>query len=206
MRKFLVFLFLMPAVLFAQSRFGYYSGICVYEALPQYKKAKSDYELLRQRCEKETDRNEKELTRLYVDYLNGQRDFPEPILRKRQSELQRHVDSNVIFRQELRKWMAEAKDSLFAPSRKAVADALARVCLECNLDYAIDADKSVYGYINPQKGYDVTRMVIDAALHPDKPVNELDGYKEFAVACNLVTLRTSTEKSGDDEVTVVENE
>ena len=52
MRKFLVLLILMPTVLFAQSRFGYYSGASVYEALPQYKKAKSDYELLRQRCEK----------------------------------------------------------------------------------------------------------------------------------------------------------
>jgi hypothetical protein len=52
-----------------------------------------NYGKLKQRCLKEVDHNEQELTRFYVAFLDGHRDFPEPILRKRQKELQRTFES-----------------------------------------------------------------------------------------------------------------
>lgn len=180
MRKLLLFLFLLSSALSAQAQFGYYSTSRVLEALPQYAQAQLDYQRLCQRCEKEIEHNEKELTRQYVAFIDGHRDFPEPILRKRQGELQRMVDNSVEFRKQLKMWLAEAQDSLYASSYNALDAALERVCVACNLDYAIDSDIMAYRYINPNKGVDITRMVTDAALYPDKPVTELDGYDSYA--------------------------
>lgn len=180
MRKVLIFLFFLPSALSVQAQFGYYSTSRILEVLPQYAQAQLDYQRLCQRCEKEIEHNEKELTRQYVAFIDGQRDFPEPILRKRQGELQRMVDNSVEFRKQLKIWLAEAQDSLYASSYNALDAALEKVCVACNLDYAIDSDVMAYRYINPNKGVDITRMVIDAALYPEKPVTELDGYDSFA--------------------------
>ncbi len=179
MRRFFFFLVVSSFVVVAKAQFGYYSSSNVMQALPSYKQAVSDYERLCKRCEDEIEHNERELTRQYVAFLDGYRDFPEPILRKRQNELQRLVDNSVKFRKELKVWLAQAKDSLFAPARQDVAVALEKVCVACDVDYAIDTDIAAYKYINPKKAVDITRMLLDAALYPDKPVTELDGYDEF---------------------------
>ncbi len=178
MRK-IFLLFVISLATNVYSQFGYYSTSRVLEALPQYAQAVDEYERLCERCEKEISHNQKELTRQYVSFLDGYREFPEPILRKRQSELQRLVDNSVDFRKQLKVWLVEAKDSLYAPSYSLLDEALAKVCVACDLDYAIDCDMLAYRYINPNKGVDVTLMVIDAALNPEKPITELAGYEDF---------------------------
>lgn len=178
MRKILFFLFFVSFAVFAKAQFGYYSNSNVLKALPTYGQAAAEYESLCSRCEKEIEHNERELTRKYVAFLDGYRDFPEPILRKRQNELQRLVDNSIAFRKELKAWLVQAKDSLFAPSREILAVALEKVCVACNIDYAIDVDVVAYAYINPNKAVDITRMLLDAALNPEKPVTALDGYDE----------------------------
>ena len=177
MRK-IFFLFFFSFAMFAKAQFGYYSDSVVMKALPLYEQAVADYKRLCSRCEKEIEYNERELTRKYVAFLDGYRDFPEPILRKRQNELQGLVDNSVKFRKELKMWLAAAKDSLLAPSRELVATALDKVCQACNLDYAIDVDLVKYAYINPNKSVDITTMLLDAVLNPDKPVTDLKGYEE----------------------------
>ena len=102
MRKILLLLILVPLFATAQTRFGYYHHSEVLNAVPGFKKAQKEYELLKQRCDAEIERNEKELTRYYVAYLEGQQDFPEPILRKRQKELQQMVDSSILLRDQLK--------------------------------------------------------------------------------------------------------
>ena len=186
MRRLFLLLFVLSFSMLAKAQFGYYSSNSVLQALPSYHQAKADYERLCQRCEKEIEHNERELTRQYVAFLDGYRDFPEPILRKRQNELQRLVDNSVNFRKELKMWLAQAKDSLYAPSREAVAVAVEKVAVACNLDYVIDTDAAVYKYINTEKAVDITRMLLDAALYPDKPMTELDGYDDYAKQFNIV--------------------
>lgn len=186
MRRLFLLLFVLSFSMLVKAQFGYYSGNSVLQALPSYNQAKADYERLCQRCEKEIEHNERELTRQYVAFLDGYRDFPEPILRKRQNELQRLVDNSVNFRKELKMWLAQAKDSLYAPSREAVAVAVEKVAVACDLDYVIDTDAAVYKYINSEKAVDITRMLLDAALYPDKPMTELDGYDDYAKQFNIV--------------------
>ena len=178
MRKLFFFLFLFSFAMFAKAQFGYYSNSEVMKVLPSYEQAAADYERLCNRCEKEIEHNERELTRKYVAFLDGYRDFPEPILRKRQNELQGLVDNSIKFRKELKMWLAAAKDSLFAPTRELVSTAVKKVCQACNLDYVIDVELVKYAYVNPNKSVDITTMLLDAVLNPEKPVTDLNGYEE----------------------------
>lgn len=153
----LFLLMLLPLVSSAQnSRFGYFRYNEVLKQLPEYGTVMNDYEELKKRCDNEVARNEEELTRCYVAYLAGQNEFPEPILRKRQKELQELVDKSILFREELQSWLTEARDSLLAPLRAKVDDAVGRVCVHNNLGYAIDLDESGYKFINPSYGFDIT--------------------------------------------------
>ena len=157
----------------SQNKFGYFSYKAVLDSLPQYKIAMDGYDKLKKRCLKEIDHNEQELTRFYVAFLDGQRDFPEPILRKRQKELQQLIDNSISFRDELKRWLRHAKDSLTETSRLAVDSALPRVCEELSLSYAIDTDNGGYRYINPVFGQDITADIISVILYPERPLREV---------------------------------
>lgn len=167
MRRLLLFLIFSPFVLFAQTKFGYFSYGSLLESMPQYKSAMEDYNNLRLRCEKEIERNEQELTRYYVAYLDGYRSFPEPILLKRQNELQQMIDNSVVFRDNLKKWLVEAKDSLCASCHLAIDSAIVKVSTAMNLAYVIDADCVAYRYINPNVGIEITDILIEAVNNPD---------------------------------------
>lgn len=153
-------------LLSAQGKFGFYSHKEVLMAIPEYLLAIEEFELLKQRCNAEIERNEQELTRKYVAFLDGQQDFPEPILRKRQKELQQMVDNSVLFRDRLKVWLSQAKDSLLAPCNERVDIALAKVCERMDLAYAINSDELMYRYVNPKYGEEITPLVLEEVLNP----------------------------------------
>ena len=109
MRKIVLILMLLPLAASAQLKFGYFNYSEVLHKLPQYKIVQADFDSLLARCDKEIERNEQELTRTYVAFLNEQHDFPEPILRKRQKELQDLVDESIQFRLRTRKISPSAR-------------------------------------------------------------------------------------------------
>lgn len=167
MRKILLLLFTcLPLFTAAQVKFGFYSHREALESIPGYLQSLEEFELLKQRCDAEIERNEQELTRKYVAFLDGQQDFPEPILRKRQKELQQMVDNSVLFRDRLKDWLSQAKDSLLAPHNGAVDRALAKVCERMDLAYAINSDEIMYRYINPKFGEEITELVIEEIRNP----------------------------------------
>ena len=152
---------MLPMAVAAQTNtFGYFRYKKVVEQLPEYSQVCSDYEELKKQCDAEIARNEEQLTRSYVAYLDGQNEFPEPILRKRQKELQELVDKSILFRKELQAWLTAAHDSLYAPLRAKVDDAVSRVCLHNNLAYIIDLDEAGYKFINPTCGFDITNALL----------------------------------------------
>lgn len=159
--------------LVAQNKFGYFSYKAVLDSLPQYHEAINEYNKLKQRCNEEIEHNELRLTRTYVSFLDGHRNFPEPILRKRQNELQQMIDNSVHFRDEVKKWLREAKDSFCTPCYDTIAVALKRVCTEMKLAYAIDIDRNIYKYINPEMGEDITEYILKAIFHPELPLVEV---------------------------------
>jgi outer membrane protein len=206
MRKLYLLLLFLPAAIIAQTKFGYFSYIKVLESVPQYKSATEEYNALRERCNKEISHNEEELTRHYVAFLNGQHDFPEPILRRRQNELQQMIDNSVAFRDQLKVWLAEARDSLYHPCYAVVDNALKRVCGVLSLAYAIDMDEGVYRYINPEIGIDITDYLIEAVINPApvKNVNE-DGVALPPHALSTDSSEDNRTGSGVAETGSLEN-
>ena len=210
MHKILLILMLSPLLLTAQDKFGFYSHGKALESVPGYQQSMAEYEALKQRCEEEIERNEHELTRKYVAFLDGQQDFPELILRKRQKELQQMVDNSVLFREQLSGWLKQAKDSLLAPHNAAVDAALVRVCLRHGLSFAFDSDVVQLRFINPNAGVDITTLVIDEVLNPvqepaprivgrtdvvkeAEPVEEADVTVEEVVdAADSITVETDS--------------
>lgn len=183
MRKIFLLLLFAPLMSGAQNtEFGFFSLVDVLDALPEYKTAQDDYNLLLERCDSEIARSEEELTRNYVAFLDGQSTFPEPILRKRQKELQDLVDRSVVLRDQLKDWLAQAHDSLFLPINDKVDKAVERVCLRNNLAFAIDTDKQAYRYINPNFGVDITDAIITEVTKPES--------KERSLPVDVVTDET----------------
>ena len=226
MRKILLLLMFLPMLLSAQGKFGFYSHKEVLMAVPEYLLAIEEFELLKQRCNAEIERNEQELTRKYVAFLDGQQDFPEPILRKRQKELQQMVDNSVLFRDRLKVWLSQAKDSLLAPCNERVDIALAKVCERMGLAYAINSDEVMYRYVNPKYSEEITPLVLEEVLNPTvetvpavvecaedeaaEDANDELGAEEKrvdsaveAVATDIVTgVATETQKVATDTVVI----
>lgn len=207
MRKILLLLMLSPLMLAAQNKFGFYSHKEVLESVPGYSQSMAEYELLKQRCEAEIESNEQELTRKYVAFLDGQQDFPELILRKRQKELQQMVDNSVLFRDHLKAWLRQAKDSLLSQHNSAIDAALQKVCVRKELAYAINSDEIKYRYINPNVGVDITAELIDEILHPavePEPVecDEKDATDGEFIATDVITVATDSIAVATDSITV----
>lgn len=202
MRKLLLLFLFSPLVLMSQEKFGFFSYNAVLDSLPQYKVAMDSYEMLKQRCLKEIDHNEQELTRFYVAFLDGHRDFPEPILRKRQKELQQLIDNSIAFRDELKAWLRHAKDSLTASSRLLVDSALVRVCTELSLSYVIDTDNGGYRYINPLFGEDVTKDIVSAIIFPELPLRNVVECPEVATDSIMEIPATELPATEMDIITI----
>lgn len=167
MRKLLFLILFFPFALSAQvAQFGFFSMSGVLDSLPEYRLAQDEYNALLVRCDEEVAHSEEELTRSYVAFLDGQHSFPEPILRKRQKELQDLVDRSVVLRDQLKEWLSQAHDSLFMPVRQKVDEAVARVCIVRNLAYAIDTDESAYRFINPAYACDIAALVLQEISAP----------------------------------------
>lgn len=201
MRKILVILLILPLAAVAQVRFGYLNYSEAQQQVPQYKEAQAHYNELLKRCEQELLRNEEELTRNYVSFLDGQREFPEPILRKRQKELQDHVDRSVQFREEVKKWLVQAHDSLFAPVNAIVDDAIARVCMHNGLAYVINLEEAGYLFVNPAMGLDVTKAVVNTILKNGEPqiIQATDGRTFILENRSLITDSIATDSTTIEE-------
>lgn len=195
--------------LVAQNKFGYFSYKAVLDSLPQYHEAINEYNKLKQRCNEEIEHNELRLTRTYVSFLDGHRNFPEPILRKRQNELQQMIDNSVHFRDEVKKWLREAKDSFCTPCYDTIAVALKRVCTEMKLAYAIDIDRNIYKYINPEMGEDITEYILKAIFHPELPLGEVTEPEQDVVVVSEEAsdiIATSMQELVEEVATLEETE
>ncbi len=202
MRRYIFLLMFFPLMAMGQVRFGYFNYSEVLQRLPQYEQTLADFNELKERCRMELEHNEQELTRSYVSFLDGQQDFPEPILRKRQKELQDLVDKSVQFRDELKKWLEQANDSLFAPLHATIDDAVARVCVHNKLAYIIDIESTGYIFVNPENGFDVTDAVLGTISLMGEPQTLSAPANEKSVAepsADAVPADGSAHSSADDK-------
>ena len=150
---------LLCAISHAQAQFGYISYEQVLKELPEYAQAMQDLAALKAKYEAEAQKGEEEFQRKFVDFLQGQKDFPQAIMQKRQAELQTLMDNGVAFRLKSQELIAQAEKDMLQEARKRLDDALHEVGAELGYGYILNTDGNSCPYINPVVGADVTDIV-----------------------------------------------
>ncbi|MCH5168415.1 MAG: OmpH family outer membrane protein [Prevotellaceae bacterium] len=156
--------FILPLLIFcatcsAQIQFGYISYEQLLKELPEYAQAKQGLAELKTKYEGEATRSEEEFQRKFVDFLQGQKDFPQAIMQKRQAELQSLMDNGIAFRQKSQELIAQAEEELMQAAYKRLNSALLEVGVEYGYGYILNTDGNSCPYINPVIGVDVTELV-----------------------------------------------
>ncbi len=157
-------LFILPFLLLcitasAQMQFGYTSYEQVLKELPEYARALQDLAVLKAKYETEAQKGEEEFQRKFVDFLQGQKDFPQAIMQKRQAELQTLMDAGVAFRMKSQELLAQAEKDLMQEARNRLNSALLEVGAEYGYICILNTDNNNCLFINPAMGVDVTELV-----------------------------------------------
>ena len=190
MKKFLMFAFwALPLSLHAQSEetmpgvvaaaeptvntaettapvYGYLSYSKMLQAMPDYALAHKQYLQIEEKYAAEAKRVEEEFNAKYEVFLEGQRDFPPTILKKRQTELQELLEKNIAFKAESKRLLVDAENTLMKPLREKLSKVLTTIGEEMNLMFIINTDGDNCPFINPKQGVDVTAIA-------SKMLNEL---------------------------------
>ena len=143
-------------------KFAYLSYEQVLKSMPGYTLVKNTLANLRSQYEAELKRVEQDFNLKYEEFLEGQRDFPETILRKRQTELKELLERNVSFKAKGRQELAEAEAEAMAPLRKSLEAALSKIGRECGYAFILNTDAGAVPFINPDMGDDINQLVKDA--------------------------------------------
>ena len=142
-RLFLLFFVLIPVIASAQIQFGYLSYQQVLKEMPEYAQAMQELQTLKAKYDEEAARGEAEFQKKFVDFLQGQKDFPQSIMQKRQ----------------VQGLIAQAEKDLVAEVQKKLNRVLLEVGVEYGYGYILNTDDNACPYINPVVGVDVTELV-----------------------------------------------
>jgi len=140
---------------------GYLSYDSVLVTMPGYALAQQQLSELRAQYEAEQQRVEQDFNQKYEEFLDGQREFPPTILRKRQTELKELMERNVAFKAEVRRELQKAEAEALAPLKAHLKEVIAEVAKEQELAVVLNTDNNACPYIDPELSIDITKIVAD---------------------------------------------
>ena len=137
-------------VVVQQPRFGYLDYRAVFESMPGYAEAQKSLAEIKAKYDTETAHNE---------FLQGQKDFPQTIMLKRQKELQEAMENGVKFRNQVADLLNKAQQELEKPLITKLDSAISLVGMERGYDVIINTGERGFPFINKTTGEDVTLLV-----------------------------------------------
>jgi outer membrane protein len=140
-------------------KYGYLSYSQVLENMSDYKMAQQQLNDLRVKYEMEAQYNEASFKRQFAEYLQGQKDFPQSIMLKRQRDLQEALEKSLAFREEAVRLLKQAEAEALAPVKGRLDNAIRVVGGLYGLDYIYNLDTNAMPYVNPALVMDVTSLV-----------------------------------------------
>lgn len=143
----------------AQVKIGYYSNKNVLEAMPEYAIAQNDLAQLKEQYAQEADRAEKEFNTKYEEFLNDLKSLTPTIRRKRQEELKQFMESNIRFREEVARLLAQAEQDALTPLQNKINTTLRLIAAEYSLDIILNTDSNACPYLSPSIGEDINDIV-----------------------------------------------
>lgn len=142
-----------------QHRFGYLNYSEVIRLMPEYASSQEKLNQLQEKYDAELQRSDREFNLKFAEFLEGQKEFPENILIKRQKELQDLMEKSIRFKNEVEELLETARKELTAPVVARLNEAIGQVGSEYKLDYVLNTDNNACPYINPAAGLDITEQV-----------------------------------------------
>lgn len=142
-------------------KFGYLSYDSAIHAVPGYALVQQSMNDLRSQYEAEQKRAEQDFNLKYEEFLEGQRDFPETILRKRQTELKELLERNVAFKAESRRELQKAEAEAMAPLKARLAEVLAAIGHQYGYAFILNTDVNAVPFIHSEMGEDVSGRVVE---------------------------------------------
>ena len=162
--KTLLFLFLLlapvlPAAAQNAVRYGCLSRQALLRQMPETRRAQQELDSLRAQFDRETQYNEAGFQRQFSEFLQVQKSLSEPLLRKRQADLQVAMERALAFRREGQALLDDARKRLFRPIEERLDAAIRVVGAERGYDLVIDTDSSAAPYVSPTLSEDATPFV-----------------------------------------------
>ncbi len=154
-------MFVLPLSATAQVKFGYLSYSEAVKAMPEYAVMQKNLESLKAQYEDETKRSEEEFNEKYQLFLEGRKELADPILKKRQSELQELLAKGISFKAEAARLLKQAEADMYAPLKTKLADVLRRIGTERGYAFIINTDGDALPFVNDAYGEDITAAVIE---------------------------------------------
>lgn len=139
--------------------FGYLNYTQVLHSMADYATAQTTMQGIREQYDKEAAYNEDKFFKMYSDYIQGQKTFPEDIMLKRQKELQVAMEQGIKFREESEKLLRTAEAELCQPLEQKLDSAIAVVAQARGLAFVLNTEQHAYPFINPNDGIDITDLV-----------------------------------------------
>lgn len=140
-------------------KFGYLSYSAVIRLMPEYAQSQEKLNLLQTRYDEELARADKEFNLKFSEFLDGQKNFPENILLKRQKELQDLMEKSIKFKGEMKTLLEQARKDFGAPVEEKLNAIISDVAKQLQLEYVLNTDNNTYPYISKESGVDITALV-----------------------------------------------
>lgn len=131
-----------------QPKYGAVSYDALLKAMPEYAEVQRQLDGLRKKYEEEAAYNERVFKRMFGEFLQGQKDFPQNILLKRQRDLQDEMEKGLAFRREADSLLVRAEQNMLVPVRQRLEQAIRLVGLEKGYEFIINTDLNAYPYVH----------------------------------------------------------
>ena len=150
---------ILPAVAQNAARYGCLSRQALLQQMPETRRAQQELDSLRAQFDRETQYNAAGFQRQFSEFLQVQKSLSEPLLRKRQADLQVAMERALAFRREGQALLDDARKRLFRPIEERLDAAIRVVGAERGYDLVIDTDSSAAPYVSPTLSEDATPFV-----------------------------------------------
>lgn len=140
-------------------RYGYCSHRQLLESMPEYAQAVAQLKSLRGKYESEASHNEEDFRRRFQEYLQGQKEFPEAILLKRQADLERSMEEGLAFRAQADSLLQQAETDLMQPLHARIDATIRAVAVEHGYECVVNTDAGAFPFLNPALSEDITTFV-----------------------------------------------
>ena len=142
-----------------QVKYGTLSYDALLQSMPEYVHVQEQMKKLHAQYEAEALHNEKTFQRQFAEFLQGQKDFPQSIMLKRQRDLQDSMEKSLAFRREADSLLVQAQMEMEQPMRARLDSAIAAVGLERGYEYMVNTDVKTYVFLHPQLCEDATPYI-----------------------------------------------